>query len=50
VNPFFRLGFALIVMAARGIWAINAFDAYWGHLASFSTWAPKWGAIVRRFP
>ncbi len=41
VNRFFRLGFALIVLAAGVIWAITAFDAYWSHLSSFSTWKPK---------
>ncbi len=41
VNPLFRLGFAVVVLAAGVIWAINAFDAYWSHLSSFSTWKPQ---------
>jgi putative membrane protein len=40
-NSYFRLVFALFALAAAVIWAINAFDAYWGHLASFSTYKPS---------
>ncbi len=40
-NRFFRLGFALVVLAAGVIWAVVAFDGYWSHLSSFSTWKPK---------
>jgi putative membrane protein len=37
----FRLIFAGVALAAAVIWAINAFDGYWGHLATFSTWKPQ---------
>ncbi len=40
-NRIFRLGFALIMLATGVIWAVVAFDGYWSHLSSFSTWKPK---------
>ncbi len=40
-NRFFRVALALLALAAGVIWAVTAFDAYWGHLQSFSTYKPS---------
>jgi putative membrane protein len=40
-NVVFRLALGAVAAAAAVIWAITAFDGYWGHLADFSTWKPQ---------
>jgi putative membrane protein len=39
-NVIFRIIFAALALAAGVIWAITAFDGYWGHLDSFSKFTP----------
>ncbi len=48
-NRPFRLFATAVLLATAGIWAANAYGAYWSHLQGFAHWVPRTvEAAVRR--